>query len=116
VRWNLSFFSCRLLQNLNNFLAQPNALEYLDISSTDTTLESVSITDQLKRYSGDNATMIAAFRCTPSRLLNSPVALKRGTQLFRHKEGKGNSALVQAVLYEQFELETFKHRELQNST
>lgn len=30
------------LQNLNNFLAQPNALEYLDISSTDTTLESVS--------------------------------------------------------------------------
>ena len=29
-------------QNLNNFLAQPNALEYLDISNTDTTLESVS--------------------------------------------------------------------------
>lgn len=31
------------MQNLNNFLAQPNALEYLDISSTDTTLESVSL-------------------------------------------------------------------------
>lgn len=30
-------------QNLNNFLAQPNVLEYLDISSTDTTLESVSL-------------------------------------------------------------------------
>ena len=28
-------------QNLNNFLAQPNALEYLDISFTDATLESV---------------------------------------------------------------------------
>ncbi|CRK88349.1 CLUMA_CG002127, isoform A [Clunio marinus] len=27
--------------NLNNFLAQPNALEFLDISSTDTTLESL---------------------------------------------------------------------------
>ncbi|KAG5672565.1 hypothetical protein PVAND_002682 [Polypedilum vanderplanki] len=29
------------ITNLNNFLAQPNALEYLDISSTDTTLESL---------------------------------------------------------------------------
>lgn len=40
-----SFIQCYMiffLQNLNNFLAQPNALEYLDISSTDTTLESVS--------------------------------------------------------------------------
>ncbi|CAH1728951.1 unnamed protein product [Chironomus riparius] len=29
------------ITNLNNFLAQPNALEYLDISNTDTTLESL---------------------------------------------------------------------------
>lgn len=31
------------LQNLYNFLAQPNVLEHLDISATDTTLENVSV-------------------------------------------------------------------------
>lgn len=29
-------------QNLYNFLAQPNSLEYLDLSATDTFLENVS--------------------------------------------------------------------------
>lgn len=32
-----------ILQNLYNFLAQPNVLEHLDISATDTTLENVSV-------------------------------------------------------------------------
>ena len=32
-----------IFQNLHNFLAQPNVLEYLDLSSTDITLENVSI-------------------------------------------------------------------------
>lgn len=31
------------LQNLYNFLAQPNVLEYLDLSATDTFLENVSV-------------------------------------------------------------------------
>lgn len=30
------------LQNLYNFLAQPNILEHLDVSNTETALESVS--------------------------------------------------------------------------
>lgn len=31
------------LQNLYNFLAQPNVLEYLDLSATDTFLENVNM-------------------------------------------------------------------------
>lgn len=34
-------YLCFFFQNLYNFLAQPNVLEQLDISSTDTALESV---------------------------------------------------------------------------
>lgn len=32
-----------IFQNLYNFLAQPNVLEHLDISMTDTLLENVSL-------------------------------------------------------------------------
>lgn len=42
MQYNLKFKNCLLFQNLYNFLAQPNAVSHLDISATDTMLESVS--------------------------------------------------------------------------
>lgn len=43
-------FALTIFQNLYNFLAQPNVLEHLDISNTDTALESVSNFLPLSHY------------------------------------------------------------------
>lgn len=39
--WEHGDYVFFFFQNLHNFLAQPNVLEYLDLSATDTTLENV---------------------------------------------------------------------------
>lgn len=62
------------MQNLHNFLAQPNVLEYLDLSSTDITLENVSIVVCLFKVIQINETFI--FDCMISSQLFG--ALLRG--------------------------------------
>jgi len=106
----------QFLQNLHNFLAQPNVLEHLDLASTDITLENVSISISIEvPVLIFGLYVFAVVWCSVARLRHAFGPPERVAQLVQHQEGQRDPALVQAVLYQHLQFKAPQYRRLQTS-